>query len=326
MLKRGIDQTSAWILAVLGSGALFSGAYFGSKLLATRAAHGVETHGAPEDHGVGGHGETPADGAAPSGHESPAAPGEGHGEGGGDHGSAAPSTSAPTTAAAKAAHWDYRGSLGPDRWGGIDDAFKSCAVGKQQSPIDIDAVQTNAKLLPLRFHYKAVDAVVKNNGHTIQADLESGNYVEIDGERFDLLQFHFHTPSEHKVSSIPYDLELHLVHRNPEGRLAVIGVLFEEGALNKALAPVWGAMPNEAGASAEPVSVNPETLLPARRQYYSYTGSLTTPPCTEGVKWLVLAQPIELSKKQLEGFEFHFPINARPVQALQGRKVAKSTR
>ena len=223
-------------------------------------------------------------------------------------------------------HWDYKGSTGPDAWSELGSGYKLCGNGKRQSPVDIDAPVTDGKLLPLRFNYKQADVKVKNNGHTVEVAFPLGNYVDIDGERFDLIQFHFHTPSEHKVAGIPYEFEAHLVHKNAEGQLAVVSVLFEEGAAMKSLDRLWALIPEERGEAAEAVEFDPTLLLPKRRIFYSYPGSLTTPPCSEGVNWYVLAAPMTLSAKQIDAFVRIFGNNARPVQTLKGRKVRKSSR
>ena len=180
--------------------------------------------------------------------------------------------------------------------------------------MDIDAPNNNPKLLPIRFNYKPAEVSVQHNGHTIQVDYPLGNYIELEGERYDLVQFHFHAPSEHKVAGIPYDFELHFVHKSAEGKLAVVGVLFEEGGAQRALEPILEAMPHEKGVSADHLTVDAAKFLPKKRTFYSYSGSLTTPPCSEGVRWLVLSQPNEIAAKQVDAFVANVSFNARPIR------------
>jgi len=354
VMKRGLDQTTAWLMAVMATGVLFSAGYGVSKWLgrhSTPTGHGEESaaheshgdhdasaeheeHGAKgehEEHGAkgeheehGAKGEHDEHGAKAEHGEHSAKPDhEGHGakpdEHDGDH--------SPKGEHAEAKpHWDYKGSQGPGHWGELGEEYKLCATGKHQSPIDIESPSGNAKLLPIKFHYQDADTVVVNNGHTVQLNFPRGNFVEIDGDHFDLKQLHFHTPSEHKVSGAGYDLEMHLVHQNAQGHLAVVGVLFEEGPANKALAKLWSELPSSGEKLPEPLLMNPKSLLPPRQVYYHYPGSLTTPPCSEGVAWYVLTQPTTISSKQHEVFTKVIQFNSRPVQAINGRTLVKSAR
>ncbi len=333
MARRGLDQMSAWILAIFASGAVFGGGVVVAKVIAKRG-HGGAAHGGGHAPASGEHGSV--HGAAPEGHvsaaggdDTPAGPGSGaHGDAAkGDHDSGAHGTNG--TKAPSSAHgprWEYKGSAGPDRWSELTEAFKTCKVGGQQSPIDIDAPVSNGKLLPIHFEYKQADVKVVNEGHSLQLSYPHGNYVEIDGERFDLQQIHFHTPSEHKVAGIPYDFELHLVHKNAEGRLAVVSVLFEEGGAAPTLEKILLAARREAGTAGEEIAIDANVFLPKKRNYYNYQGSLTTPPCSEGVRWFVLAQPMAIGAKQVDAFVSLVSFNARPVQPLKGRRVLKSAR
>ena len=224
------------------------------------------------------------------------------------------------------AKWNYKGSTGPAQWASLSEAYQTCKTGRQQSPIDIDNPTSVPKLLPIKFHYKESDAIAENDGHTVIFSPQTGNFIEVDGDRYDLQEFHFHAPSEHKVVGAPYDLEMHLTHRDAEGHLLIVGVLFEQESANKALTRLWKVLPEPGERSPEPLAVDPTTLLPSRRHYYAYNGSLANPPCTEGVKWFVLTDPVSISSKQVEEFTHLVSFNARPVQALNGRKVVKSTR
>jgi carbonic anhydrase len=200
--------------------------------------------------------------------------------------------------------------------------FSLCGSGKEQSPIDIRGAQTT-NLPAIQFDYKADSLEILNNGHTIQVNRATGSSISVEGEEYELLQFHFHSPSEDTVDGKLFPMEMHLVHKNTKGQLAVVGVFFKTGAENATLEKAWSHMPHHAGDNEkdEAVSLNAANLLPTDRGYYSFEGSLTTPPCSEGVKWMVLKTPIEASKKQIEQFVHVVGANARPVQPLHDRKV-----
>lgn len=220
------------------------------------------------------------------------------------------------------AHWEYKGHAGASHWGELDKAFETCKLGTEQSPIDIRAAKKSGELPAIGFGYTAGDAEVVNNGHTIQVNLPAGGTVKLASGDYKLLQFHFHTPSEEKVNGQAYPLVAHLVHKNDAGELAVVGVLFREGKENAALAKVFAAMPKEEGGKAAlDGGFDAAALLPKTQTYWAFKGSLTTPPCSEGVKWQVLQTPVELSKAQLATFRKLYPMNARPVQPLNGRIV-----
>lgn len=220
-------------------------------------------------------------------------------------------------------HWEYTGQLGAEHWGEIDANFLKCKDGKNQSPINIIAKDAGkAALKPIKFSYASGKADVVNTGHTVQVNLAKGGEAAFDGAKYQLLQFHFHTPSEEKVNGRTYPLVAHLVHKNTEGKLAVVAVLFEEGAENAALKEIFNNMPTTAGDTKTlPANFNITKLLPAKQTYYAFTGSLTTPPCSEEVRWQVLKDSVTLSTAQLESFQKLYAMNARPVQPMNGRKV-----
>ena len=222
------------------------------------------------------------------------------------------------------AHWSYEGSTGPQAWGQLKPDFNLCAAGRRQSPINIDESATlRGPAEPIHFDYPASSATVVNNGHTIQVDVVGDNAITVRGSTFKLLQFHFHHPSEERVNYQGFPMVAHLVHRNAEGQLAVVAVLLESGAANPVVHKVWTHMPLDAGDRVRmPAgSVEMGELLPKDQRYYQFMGSLTTPPCSEGVLWLVLKQPVTVSREQLRMFAQLFPNNARPVQAMNGRAV-----
>lgn len=233
-------------------------------------------------------------------------------------------TQATETGGHVAPHWTYEGEGGPENWGELSADFRVCSLGLQQTPIDLSG-GIRAETGAVQPMFQQMPLTVLNNGHTIQVNCAPGSRSQISGRSFDLLQFHFHHPSEHLLSGRSFELELHFVHKSAEGQLAVLGIFIRPGAENAALAPIWGAMPRQAGAPVSPgVTIDPAALLPADRRYFRYMGSLTTPPCSEGVLWTVFATPIEASVEQIWQFAELFPVNARPVQPLNGRFLLES--
>ena len=222
-------------------------------------------------------------------------------------------------AAPHAPQWTYEGDGGPQNWGSLAADFRVCDLGLEQTPVDLQSA-VRANLGGVEPAFRTMPLEILNNGHTIQVNCEPGSATRIDGRNFALLQFHFHHPSEHLLSGRAFELELHFVHKSDAGQLAVLGVFIREGAENAALAPIWTAMPPAAG-EARPVGtpISPAELLPAERGFFRYQGSLTTPPCSEGVLWTVFKQPIEASAGQIRQFATLFPVNARPVHRLNRR-------
>lgn len=218
-------------------------------------------------------------------------------------------------------HWGYTGTGSASNWGSLDETYHACKDGMKQSPVNINKFM-QGQMPPLEISYKASPLAVANNGHTIQVNMEPGSTLSLDGKTYTLAQFHFHTPSEHYLDGAPYPMEAHFVHKAEDGSLAVIGVMMKLGAHNPVIEGIWQNAPTTEGAKAtDMVQVTASDLMPEDRGYYSYEGSLTTPPCSEGVRWIVLKNPIELSEKQLGAFQALFPVNARPVQPLGERMV-----
>jgi len=220
-----------------------------------------------------------------------------------------------------AAHWDYKGKAGTAHWGELAQDFSACKLGKAQSPIDIRHEKAGAPA-PIGFGYTASTGDIVNTGHTVQVNLAQGGAAHLASGDYKLVQVHFHTPSEEKIHGKRYPLVAHLVHRNDAGELAVVAVLFRQGKENATLKPVFTGLPAHAG-DQHPVdgTFDAGALLPTQHAYYAYMGSLTTPPCSEGVHWQVMTQPVEISKAQLSAFRKLYPMNARPVQPLNGRVV-----
>ena len=223
-------------------------------------------------------------------------------------------------------HWGYEGAEAPPYWGELDNQYRLCQNGEMQSPIDFNTKKLDSKSKfddAIQLNYRISDFKVFDNGHTIQVGVEKGNHAIIHGKKFDLIQFHFHSSSEHTVDGYQFPLEMHLVHQNDEGQLAVIGVLFKAGVENASIAKIWKSIPAEKGKEYHfPISMNPERLLPKSHAHYHYVGSLTTPPCTEGVSWNVLNTPVELSQAQINQFRRYYFGNYRPVQKLYNRQPA----
>lgn len=228
-----------------------------------------------------------------------------------------------TAFSAEGVHWEYSGEAGPDNWAKLSPEFSACA-GKNQSPINLTGF-IEAELDPITFNYKAGSSEILNNGHTVQVNAVPGSSITIDGVQFELKQFHFHAPSENLIDGKSYPLEAHLVHADKNGNLAVVAVMFTEGEKNRALEKAWGQMPQEAGGKQMLASsISPLEILPPHRNYYRFNGSLTTPPCSEGVRWLVIKHTASASKEQIEKFAhvMHHP-NNRPVQPVNARPVLK---
>lgn len=219
-------------------------------------------------------------------------------------------------------HWAYSGEEGPEFWGDLSGDFAICGTGVEQSPIDL-ADAGDADLADIVFNYVPSDLTVLNNGHTIQANYDSGSSIDLDGETFNLLQFHMHAKSEHTMNGEYFPLEIHLVHQAESGQLAVVGVMIEEGAANDALAPLWENLPGEksdAMAVAD-ASIDAAGFLPEEQSSFRYMGSLTTPPCSEQVRWHVLTSPISMSADQIAMFTDIYDNNFRPIQALNTREL-----
>ncbi|OCP61757.1 carbonic anhydrase [Vibrio parahaemolyticus] len=218
---------------------------------------------------------------------------------------------------ANAANWGYEGSHGPEHWG---EFASECAQGKNQSPIDIHSA-TQAELAKLQLDYQGKVVALTNNGHTLQTSIEGENVLTIDGKAFALKQFHFHTPSENHVDGKSYPLEAHYVHADEQGNLAVVAVFFEQGKANPALANLLENVPERDQNVAIRAPFDANALIPSDKDYYRFNGSLTTPPCSEGVRWLVIKDPQSISAEQIAQFEHVMGENNRPVQPLNARMV-----
>ena len=234
----------------------------------------------------------------------------------------------------KKIEWGYEVKNGPAVWAELSPEYILCGVGKHQSPIDL-VNPTPVKLSPITYeYYRTTDLNIRHTGHTIEVASPEGNWIVVDDTRYQLLQFHFHAPSEHTVAGQPFDMEMHLVHKSEAGSLAVVGLLIKSGSHNAAFDPVWAHLPAVPGETRhiEQVNVDLHLMLSANGQVsnkavqpfsnaYRYDGSLTTPPCSEDVKWIVLTTPIEISEAQIAAFKAIIHDNNRPVQPLNGREL-----
>ncbi|MDD2743606.1 MAG: carbonic anhydrase family protein, partial [Rhodocyclaceae bacterium] len=218
-------------------------------------------------------------------------------------------------------HWSYEGEGAPENWAKIDPKNNTCASGQRQSPIDIrEGIKVD--LEPVQFEYRPSTFRIVDNGHTIQVSVGDSR-ISLTGKTYELIQFHFHRPSEEKVNGRRFDMVAHLVHKADDGALAVVAVLLERGQENPFIQTLWNNLPLEKDTPVSPpaLAIDPQTLLPASRDYYTYMGSLTTPPCTEGVLWLVMKQPVQVSADQVAIFSRLYPNNARPIQPAANRLI-----
>jgi len=217
--------------------------------------------------------------------------------------------------------WGYEGETGPDHWGGLDPCFALCDSGSRQSPVDLANAIPAAASDTLDIRWQPADACVLDTGHTVQVDVAEGSFIVLEGREFSLTQFHFHLPSEHTVGGARYALEAHFVHVAAAGDLAVIGTFIEIGEKDVNIQRIWEAIPAYGESPVTLSGFNPATLLPRGRVYARYTGSLTTPPCSEVVHWVVMVEPTFASQAQVDLFSKLHPPNARPVQPLNGRTI-----
>ena len=221
--------------------------------------------------------------------------------------------------------WSYSGGTGPERWGDLSPSYSACKAGKEQSPIDIRDARSEG-LPPIRFEYKPAILRIVNTGHTGQVNYPAGNIITIGSDRYELKQIHFHRPSEERIGGKAFDMVIHFVHANMKNELAVVSVLLQPGAASASLDRIFAAIPKAVNKEVEMkgTTINAADLLPRNTAYYTYVGSLTTPPCSEGVKWFILKTPATVSSEELKTFATFFELNARPVQALGARVVEQS--
>jgi carbonic anhydrase len=246
---------------------------------------------------------------------------------------AARALAAPVMSAAAAApppvprfsnHWSYEGDTGPANWAKINSDWAKCGTGTRQSPIDLrDGMKVDLEQIAFDYHQSGFNVV--DNGHTIQVAVGMGNYITVQNRSYELVQFHFHRPSEERINGRGTEMVVHLVHKDADGKLAVVAVLLERGAPNSMIQTVWNNLPLEKNDTVTPsVTLDANEILPAKRDYFTFMGSLTTPPCSEGVLWLVMKHPMPASPAQMALFSRLYPLNARPTQPGGGRVVKES--
>lgn len=222
------------------------------------------------------------------------------------------------------AHWSYEGDTGPVFWGKMRPEYALCSSGKRQSPIDIrNGIKVEQEAIVL--DYKPSYFRILDNGHSIQISYGPDSHLKLMGRTFELSQFHFHRPSEERFDGRSFEMSIHLVHKDLDGRMAVLAIMLERGESNPLIQTLWNNLPLEKNEDyLARVPINAIDLIPARRDYYSYMGSLTTPPCTEGILWLVMKQPIQVSEEQIAVFSRFYRNNARPVQPTNDRIIKES--
>jgi carbonic anhydrase len=220
--------------------------------------------------------------------------------------------------------WSYEGENGPANWGTINPAWAKCGAGNRQSPIDIrDGMKVELEQIGFDYHPSSFN--VTDNGKTVQVMVGGGNFLNIGNRMYELVQFHFHRPSEERINGKGYEMVVHLVHKDAEGHIAMLALLLERGKPQPVIQTVWNNLPLEKYDTAAPSTVlDPLELLPARRDYYTFMGSMTTPPCQEGVLWIVMKEPVQASPQQMALFSRLYPLNARPVQPGSGRIIKES--
>jgi len=220
--------------------------------------------------------------------------------------------------------WSYEGELGPANWSKINDGWAKCATGNRQSPIDLrDGIKVNLEQISFDYHPSSFSEI--NNGHTIQVEVGSGNFITVGNQTYELQQFHFHRPSEEKINGKGTEMVMHMVHRSADGKIAIVAVLLERGQPHGLMQTIWDNLPLERNETVSPaIVIDPMDALPDKREYFTYMGSLSEPPCTEGVLWMVFKQPRQASPAQMALFSRLYPLNARPVQSTGGRMIKES--
>jgi carbonic anhydrase len=221
--------------------------------------------------------------------------------------------------------WDYGEALGPSHWGDLKPEFATCKTGHRQSPIDIRDAQ-KANLPPILFEYQPSPLHIIDNGHTVMVNYALGSSISVAGKRYALKQFHFHRPSEEKVNGETFDMSVHFVHADQDGKLAVVAVLLRKGEDNPLIGEIWKALPREKEKEEQldQIRIDASRILPSNRGYYTFSGSLTTPPCSEDVTWFVLKNPVAVSEQEIDRFSQLYRNDARPTQPLHGRTVLES--
>ena len=240
------------------------------------------------------------------------------------HATVAKAVPPPPPPVARGTHWSYEGDSGPANWSKINVDWGKCGTGNRQSPIDIrDGMKVELEQISFDYHPSSFNVV--DNGHTVQVGVGSGNYITVQNRMFELQQFHFHRPSGDRINGKTYEMVVHLVHRDAEGRQAILALMLERGMPQATIQTVWNNLPLEKFDTMSPsILLDPMEMVPTRRDYYTYMGSMTEPPCSENVLWLVMKQPVQASAAQMALFSRLYPLNARPLQPTNGRIIKES--
>ena len=218
--------------------------------------------------------------------------------------------------------WSYRGRSGPDYWGHLNSGFLNCKTGRKQSPIDINNPLHSAEEISFNMNYGFSKLKMSNTGKSYIGSFEPGSFVSFQDEIYNLKELSLHLPSEHTIDGIPYDMEMQLLHYNSEGNALAIGIFLEESRhQNHVLTKIWEAFPNEKGGESEPLHINVAELLPKDSRFFTYDGSLTTPPCTQGVHWVLFSKPAQISPDQVDKFISIYRNNSRPIQGINKRSI-----
>ena len=321
--KLGIDQTTAWLFAVVLSLSLFGGIYLFLSSIAKDSSTSMMEY-LDHQEAEGGSQESLSE---PESTDAPADK-TGHSDGATSESKqgAPDDDSVPLANTVGLPQWSYKGNTGPEHWGGLSDDFLDCKVGRNQSPVDINNPLPDRALEPINFAYEETYTTLRNDGTTIKANYGAGSELTFEGDSYQLLEFHFHSPSEHSVNGIPFDLELHLSHQNKDGKLLALGVFFEEGPKpHMEIYDLWKKLPVHSGDESKHFRMNAINLLPKSRQYYTYTGSMTIPPCSEGVTWILMKKAVRISSTQVDQFLRAFRHNSRPVQSIHHRTIKASS-
>ncbi len=219
-------------------------------------------------------------------------------------------------------HWDYLGVENPSHWGMLSTEYKTCEAGNRQSPINITMTHHGDHQQKLEFHYQTSQLHEMNNGHTIQVSHVSGCRIDLNDHKYKLRQFHFHAPSEHHIEGKAFPMEMHLVHQDEKGHVLVMAVMMETDATQPVLSKLWKWLPAQTKKEVSiPLELSLTDMLPTNTHHYTYSGSLTTPPCTEGVQWIVLKEPMHVTQEDVDQFVHIIGHNARPIQPLGNRHI-----
>lgn len=220
--------------------------------------------------------------------------------------------------------WSYEGEGAPANWAKMRADYAICGAGKRQSPIDIrEGIRVN--LEAIKFDYTPTQFRILDTGQALRVSVGSGLGLRVMGKRFELSHLEFRRPAEERVNGRSYDMSVHLVHRSDDGQTAVVAVLMEKGVEHPLIQTLWDNLPLERDVEVAPeAAIDLNALLPENRAYWTFMGSLTTPPCTEGVLWMVMKQPVQVAADQVAIFSRVYRANARPVQPANGRLVKES--